>query len=122
MKKRNTGSIIGITTAALELDSKPTTMAGYVCAKHALRGMLRELFYDVSTNNISVNAVAPDFVETNLHKDLPQQVLDLLHSNNDLKTTSPQDVAEVFAYLCSEEGSSVTGQTFVVGDNDEHRL
>ena len=122
MKRAGSGSIIGITTRALEPESPPTTMAGYICAKHALRGILREFHADVSTNNIRVNAIAPDFVDTPLHNDLPPRALEIIKSNRNTPLTTPDDIATLCAYLCSGKATKVTGQTFVIGDTNTHPL
>ncbi len=122
MKKENSGSIIGITTSALEPESPPTTMAGYICAKHALRGILREFYADVSTNNIRVNAIAPDFVDTPLHDDLPPRVIEVMKGNRGTPLTTPDDIATLCSHLCSEEAESVTGRTFVTRDTNTHSL
>jgi 3-oxoacyl-[acyl-carrier protein] reductase len=78
MRERKTGVLIGFTTKAIEAGAAPTKMAGYVCAKYALRGLLRELYFDLAKDGIRVNAIAPDFLDTGLHSDLPRLVVDFL--------------------------------------------
>jgi len=118
MKKRNAGSIIGLTTAALEPGSGPTTMAGYVCAKYALYGILREFSQDLAPNNIRVNAVAPDFIDTPLHRDLPEAARTMIRAQHDSHAISPAAVAETVAYLCTEKAKLINGRSFLVGDVD----
>jgi len=72
LRAQKTGHLVGITTAALDTD-RASGMAGYVCAKYALRGLLRELQFELGPA-IKVHEVAPGFVPTKLHADLPEAV------------------------------------------------
>jgi 3-oxoacyl-[acyl-carrier protein] reductase len=111
MRERKEGLIIGLTTAALE-ENDGGAMAGYIAAKFALRGMLRELSHELEPQGVRVNAVAPGFVPTRLQSDLPEPVLRFITER--APTQSPEDVAEVVSFLCSDEGSGESGKTFSI--------
>jgi len=88
-------------------------MGGYTVAKYALRGLLKELHQDLASSNVTVNAVAPDFMDTDLHKDLPGAVRKFIAERGvEGGVRSPEDVAAATAYLCSEEGRMVNGKIF----------
>jgi NAD(P)-dependent dehydrogenase (short-subunit alcohol dehydrogenase family) len=108
------GSVfIGITTAALEHNSRPEKMGSYVPSKNALRGLLRVLTEEMrSPRKIRVNAVAPNFLAGGLNSDLPQGILDFLGKKIGAET--PQDVAEIVVRLCSEEHAFPTGTSVSV--------
>lgn len=123
MRSQGQGRLIGLTTAALLPDYPPTTMSGYICAKHALRGLLKEFLYDVSNLSITVNAVAPDFVHTDLHKDLPDRAIDFLRDlRSDKKLATSEDVAKVIAHICSPQTAAITGMTFPVDGSTPYPL
>ncbi len=110
MKEQKSGHIIGVTTTAIEQNTNPGNMSGYVSAKFATRGLLRELCRELSPHGVRVNAVAPNFVPTPLNKDLPDRLVDFVKEKNPMKTiTTPEDVAEVIAFLCREESKSING-------------
>ena len=115
MQKQNKGRIVGITTAAIEPNSTSSRMGAYIPAKYALRGLLREYAKELAPFDITVNAVAPGFVATALNNDLPQQMVELVREKNPMKkVVSPEDVANVVAFLCSDGASSLTGLSIPV--------
>lgn len=116
LQKQKSGRLIGLTSAALEPNQPVSSMAGYICAKHALRGLLRDLAKELVADGISVHAVAPGFVPTPLHNDLPPRLIELLQDKHPLKKlTTPEDVARVVAWLCSEQAAGLTGLSVPVG-------
>jgi 3-oxoacyl-[acyl-carrier protein] reductase len=112
MRRQKEGKIIAITSGALEESNTPSGMAGYVSAKEALQSVLRELSKELLNDNIKVNAVAPGFVPTSLHNDLPKQVLSFIKER--AKTVTKEEVASVVSLLCSDKLSSVTGMSYPV--------
>ena len=107
-KEQEHGSIIAITSAGIEQGAVAGPMAGYLAAKHALRGLLRDLSQELSPTHIAVNAVAPGFVDTSLHEDLPGRVRDFMRER---ASVSSQDVAVVVKALLS---SQITGMSYPV--------
>lgn len=109
MKEKAKGNIIGLTSVAIEPESPLAPMAGYLAAKSALRTLLRELSKELSASGIRVNAVAPAFVPTALHRDLPEQVFRFLSER--ATQDSPQDVANAVMSLCAPDCTQ-TGLSF----------
>jgi 3-oxoacyl-[acyl-carrier protein] reductase len=88
-------------------------MAGYLLAKHALRGLLREWHLELASTNIVVSALAPEFLDTNLSADLPESVREFIKTRGvygSMKTVD--DVARAVRYLCSEAGSAERGKVY----------
>jgi NAD(P)-dependent dehydrogenase (short-subunit alcohol dehydrogenase family) len=113
MYARRKGAIIGILSRVIHSDSLHSRMAGYVAAKCALRGILKELCRELSPSGITVNALAPDFMDTKLNGDLPAAVRKFVveHAVTGSMRT-PEDVASAVSFLCSEKGSIVNGKIF----------
>lgn len=123
MKYQKNGVIIGITTIAIEQDFNPGNMAGYVSSKFALRGLLRELWRDLSKNNVRVNALSPDFVPTKLNSDLPERIIDFVKETKpNKKVTTPEDVAKIITFLCSKEANDINGMSISVLTGEKSKL
>lgn len=117
---QKSGRIIALTTAALEAPA-PSGMAGYVAAKFALRGILRDLSGELKSSGIGVCAVAPGFVPTGLHHDLPEKVFAYLKEN--LTTAvSPESVAAAVLAACSSDVLEMNGMSFPVGEGSPSAL
>jgi 3-oxoacyl-[acyl-carrier protein] reductase len=94
----------------------------YSAAKAGLQGMARTLAIELGPFNINVNAVAPGFVETRMTRATAERI------GVDYKTFKlgaasqiplqrigqPEDIANVIAFLCSDESGFVSGQTIYV--------
>ncbi len=115
MRETKKGVIIGITTTAIEPNSGSGNMAGYISSKFALRGLLRELAKQMAQYGVRVNAVSPSFVATKLNADLPPRILDFVKEKNPMKKiVTPEDVADVISFLCSDDAKSINGMSFPV--------
>ena len=115
MQRQSQGRIVGITSAALEPNVDTGRMGAYVPAKYALRGLLREFAKELAPYGVTVNAVAPGFVPTALNSDLPEQMAELVREKNPMKkVVSPEDVANIVAFLCSDEAAPLTGLSIPV--------
>lgn len=113
--KENGGALIGILSRAIQGKTPHPRMAGYVMAKHALRGLLRELHLELASSApmITVNAVSPDFLDTNLNRDLPGEVRKfIIERAPRTSIRTPEDVAAVLSFLCSKQGKAVNGKIF----------
>ena len=120
MKKQKQGRIIGLTTSAIMSEAPISGMVGYLCAKGALQSLLHDLSLELSFHNIMVNAVAPSFVPTKLHRDLPEKVLSFIVDRT--KTNTAEEVAEVVSFLCSEKADTITGLSYPVGKKPPTKL
>lgn len=87
----------------------------YVAAKSGLIGMTKVWAREYGPKGITVNAVAPGFIETDMINTIPKEYLTQLHQRTPLKRTGkPEDIANAYAFLASEEASFITGVTLSV--------
>jgi 3-oxoacyl-[acyl-carrier protein] reductase len=107
------GRIIGILSQVVIPGNHYPGMAGVTIGKYALRGLLKELHGELLPREITVNAIAPDFMDTPLNKDLPEAVRTFIAeraAKGSIK--SPGDVARVASFLCSDAGKTINGKLF----------
>jgi 3-oxoacyl-[acyl-carrier protein] reductase len=89
--------------------------ANYAAAKAGLVALTRSLAREVGARGITVNAVAPGFVETDMTAHLTEQARKQLTDRIALdRLGSPEDVAQAVAFLCSPAGAYITGHVLVV--------
>jgi 3-oxoacyl-[acyl-carrier protein] reductase len=113
MMKARSGRIINI--GSVVGSSGNPGQANYAAAKAALVGFTKSLAQEVGSRNITVNCVAPGFVDTDMTKALPDAAREALLSKIPLgRLGSPDDIAHAVAYLASPGGGYVTGATLHV--------
>lgn len=89
--------------------------ANYAAAKAGLEGFSRALAKEVGSRNITVNTVAPGFIDTDMTKDLPEANKEAMLSQIPAgRLGKPEEIAAAVAYLVSEEAAYVTGATIPV--------
>lgn len=89
--------------------------ANYSAAKAGLIGLTKTLAQEMASRNITVNAVAPGFIETDMTNVLSGDVKDKILQGIPLKRMgTPDDVAAAVAFLCSEEAGYITGHVLNV--------
>lgn len=86
-------------------------LVGYSASKAAVIGMTKSAAKELGAFNITVNAVAPGFIDTAMTKDLKEEIKKEMISNIALgRMGKPEDVARVILFLSSELGDYVSGQ------------
>src|SRR4026207_705808 len=89
--------------------------ANYAASKAGLIGFTKSLARELASRNITVNAVAPGFITTDMTAGLSDEVKKSIHSKIPLgKTGTPEDIANVVAFLASSEAGYITGQVLCV--------
>jgi len=89
--------------------------ANYAAAKAGLIGFTKTLARELGGKGVTANTVAPGFIQTDMTKNLPQQVIDAVKgmmSVRDLGT--PEDIAAAVDYVTSDDAGYLTGQTIAV--------
>lgn len=109
MMKQRYGRIVSI-TSVVGASGNPG-QANYAAAKAGLAGMTRALARELGSRNITVNCVAPGFIETDMTAVLPEEQQKALLTQVPLgHLGKPADIAHAVAYLASPEAAYVTGQ------------
>jgi 3-oxoacyl-[acyl-carrier protein] reductase len=113
MIRQRSGRIINISSVVAETGN--AGQANYVASKAGLIGLTRAIAVEVASRNITVNAIAPGFIETPMTASLSQELKDKMKTLIPLgRIGTDQDVAAAIAFLASDEASYITGQTLDV--------
>ena len=89
--------------------------ANYVASKAGLIGLTKSLAQEVGSRNITVNAVAPGFIETDMTHGLTAELKQKMIDNTPLRRIgTPQEIAHAVGFLVSNEASFVTGHVLDV--------
>lgn len=113
MMKNHWGRIINISSIVGIVGN--IGQSNYCASKAGLIGVSKALAKEVATRDITVNCVAPGFIDSPMVNKIPEKIKEeMLKSIPMRRTGSPKDVANCVAFLASEEAAYVTGQTLHV--------
>ncbi len=113
MMRQRAGRIINITSVVAQ--SGNAGQANYVAAKAGLIGLTKAIAIEVASRNITVNAVAPGFIETPMTDVLSEKVKEELKTRIPLgRMGAARDVAAAIVFLASDEAGYITGHTLDV--------
>ncbi|KAG0923929.1 hypothetical protein G6F32_014091 [Rhizopus arrhizus] len=113
MMKDRWGRIINVTSVVGS--SGNAGQANYAAAKAGGSGMSRALARELGSRNITVNCVAPGFIDTDMTKALPEEARTALINDIALERLgSPEDIAHAVAFLAGPAAGYITGETLHV--------
>lgn len=113
MMRQRSGRIINITSVSGIMGQSGQT--NYSASKAGIIGLTKSLAREIASRGITVNAVAPGFVLTDMTKDLPEELTEQLKSFIPLgRWGNVEDVAKAVAFLASDDAAYITGHVLTV--------
>ncbi len=113
MMKARWGRVVNISSVVARMGSPG--QANYVASKAAIEGFTRSLALELASRNITVNAIAPGFIETDMTSELTQDQSQAILDRVPLgRMGKPGEVAAAVEFLISDAAAYITGQTLQV--------
>ena len=110
MTKARWGRIINITSVVGAMGN--IGQSNYAATKAGAEGFSRSLARELGSRGITVNCVAPGFIDTDMTRGLPEEQRELLQQQIPLgRLGQPEEIAEIVAFLAGEQGGYITGET-----------
>jgi 3-oxoacyl-[acyl-carrier protein] reductase len=113
MMRQRSGRIINLSSVAADYVNKGQT--NYAASKGAINSFTRALAMELSSRNVTVNAIAPGFIETDMSEAVRNKAGDIIKKMIPMRRIgTPEDVARVAVFLASADSAYVTGQVLTV--------
>jgi len=113
MVRSGKGRIVNIASVAGLSGSKG--QANYCAAKAGVIGLTKAMALEVARRNVTVNAIAPGLIETELTRSLPEERFDAIVEAVPMQRAgTAEEVAGVVTFLCSEDANYITGSVFAM--------
>jgi 3-oxoacyl-[acyl-carrier protein] reductase len=113
MMRQRSGRIINIASVIGLIGN--AGQANYAASKAGIIGLTKSTARELASRNVTANAIAPGYIETEMTRVLPEEVTARMLQNIPLaRPGTPQDVANAALFLASEYASYITGQVLVV--------
>jgi 3-oxoacyl-[acyl-carrier protein] reductase len=113
MMRQRYGRIINMSSVAAEHHNPG--QANYAASKGAINALTRALAVELAPRNITVNAIAPGFIETDMSEGIRNKAADIIKKMIPMRRIGqPEDVAKVAVFLASADSAYVTGQVLTV--------
>ena len=110
MIKHNFGRIITISSVVAHTGNFGQT--NYAASKSGILGFTKSLALETSKYNITVNAIAPGFIKTEMTKTIPDNILiNIIEKIPKMRLGTPEEIAHVALFLVSEKSGYITGET-----------
>jgi len=112
MRKQRFGRIVN-TSSMNAIGGGPPCASNYVAAKAAIIGLTRNMAKEVGAFGVTVNAIAPGYVHTDLVASYPEDRLKVMASQNPIgRLCNLDEVAALVAFLCSKQAAFINGAVF----------
>ena len=113
MRGNKYGRIVNVSSASWEGNVGQTN---YAAAKAGVVGLTRSIAKELARSQITANAVCPGFIETEMTRGMPENMFDAPLAKIPMQRVGvPEDVANVVAFLSSDDSAYVTGQVIAIG-------